>query len=76
MIEASQPDLSIVRKCALLQISRSGHDYWPIGQSEATWALMRLIDEAFLDCPYYGSWQITRHLRRLGHQVGPTGLSG
>ena len=31
---------------------------------------MRLIDEAFLDCPYHGSRQMTRHLHRLGHQVG------
>jgi len=70
MIEASHPDLSIVRQCALLQISRSGHYYRPIGESEAKLALMRLIDEAFLDCPYYGSRQMTRHLHRLGHQVG------
>lgn len=32
--------------------------------------MMRLIDEAFLDCPYYGSRQMTRHLHRLGHRVG------
>ena len=31
---------------------------------------MRLIDEAFLECPYYGSRQMMRHLHRLGHQVG------
>ena len=28
------------------------------------------IDEAFLECPYYGSRQMVRHLRRLGHRVG------
>ena len=52
MVEASHPHLSIVRQCALLQISRSGRYYRPIGESEATLALMRLIDEAFLECPY------------------------
>ena len=70
MIEASHPDLSIVQQYALLQISRSGHYYRPIGQSKARLALMRLIDEAFLDCPDDGSRQMTRHLHRLGHQVG------
>ena len=70
MVEASHPQLSIVRQCALLQISRSGHYYRPIGESEPTLALMRLIDEVFLDCPYYGSRQMARHLHRLGHQVG------
>ena len=31
-----------------------------------TLALMRVIDEAFLEMPWYGSRQMTRHLRRLG----------
>ena len=69
MIEASHPKLSIVRQCALLQISRSGRYYHPTGESEQALALMRLIDEAFLECPYYGSRQMMRHLHRLGHQV-------
>jgi putative transposase len=33
-------------------------------------ALMRLIDEQFLQTPWYGSRQMARHLRRLGHEVG------
>ena len=70
MVEGSHPQLSIVRQCALLQINRSGRYYQPVGESEATLALMRLIDAAFLDCPYYGFRQMTRHLHRLGHRVG------
>jgi putative transposase len=31
---------------------------------------MRIIDEQFLDTPYYGSRQMARHLRRLGYCVG------
>ena len=69
MVERLHPDLSIVRQCALLQISRSGRYYAPAGESEQTRAPMRLIDEAFLECPYYGSRQMMRHLRRLGHPV-------
>ena len=30
MVEASHPHLSIVRQCALLQISRSGRYYHPV----------------------------------------------
>ena len=33
-------------------------------------ALMRLLDEPFLQTPWYGSRQMARHLRRLGHGVG------
>jgi putative transposase len=31
---------------------------------------MRLIDEQFLETPWYGSRQMARHLRREGHGVG------
>ena len=31
---------------------------------------MRLIDAAFLECPFYGARQMMLHLRRLGHPVG------
>ncbi len=78
MVEALRARLSVVRQCALLGISRSGRYYQPTGESAATLALMRLleakassgIDEAFLECPYHGSRQMVRHLRRLGHRVG------
>ena len=69
MIEPAHPGLSIVRQCALLQMSRSGRYYQPTGENADTLALMRLIDEAYLECPYYGSRQMMRHLQRLGHQV-------
>ena len=51
MVEGSHPQLSIVRQCALLQISRSGRYYQPVGESELTLSVMRLIVEAFLECP-------------------------
>ena len=54
MVKASHPRLSVVRQYALLGISRSGHYYWPTGENEQTLALMPLIDEAFLECPYSG----------------------
>ena len=30
---------------------------------------MRLIDEQFMETPYYGARQMTRHLRREGYRV-------
>lgn len=29
-----------------------------------------MIDATFLDCPWYGSRQMARHLKRIGHDVG------
>jgi putative transposase len=70
MIEPEHSGLSIVRQCALLSLSRSGRYYRRKGESAQTLALMRLIDEAFMECPYYGSRQMMRHLHRLGHRIG------
>ena len=70
LVEPGHQKLSIVRQCGLLAISRSGLYYQPTGESAENLALMRLIDEAYLDCPYYGARQMMRHLRRQGHKIG------
>jgi putative transposase len=70
MIEPEHPRLSIQRQCELVSISRSSFYYQPTGESPLNLASMRFIDEAFLEAPWYGSRQMTRHLRRLGHVVG------
>ena len=41
-----------------------------MGETATNLALMRLIDAQFLEAPWYGSRQMTRHLRREGHEVG------
>jgi putative transposase len=70
LVERSHPSLSIVTQCRLLSISRSSWYYEPAPESEATLGLMQVIDTVFLDCPWYGSRQMMRHLQRLGHGVG------
>ena len=69
MIEAKNPDLSIARQCKLVGISRSGFYAPGRGESETNLELMRLIDAQFMETPFYGTRQMARHLRRLGHEV-------
>lgn len=69
MIEPEHPRLSITRQCALVSLSRSSH-YGPgKGEPAENLDLMRRIDEQFLETPWYGGRQMTRHLRRHGHAV-------
>lgn len=70
MIDPKRARLPIIRQCTLLRLNRSGVYYRSVPQSEANLELMRLIDAQFLERPYYGSRQMTWHLRRLGHEVG------
>lgn len=61
--------LSIVRQCSLLRISRSSFYFQSKGESMLNLKLMRLIDEQFLQTPFYGSRQMARWLRRQGYTV-------
>ena len=70
MVDTGHEDLSVVRQCELIGMSRSSWYYRPTGNSERNLELMRVIDEAYLKMPWYGSRQMVRHLRRLGYGVG------
>jgi putative transposase len=70
MIDPDHKRLSIVRQCELVSISRASFYRPPAGESEESLTLMRLIDEVFLEAPWYGARQMARHLRRLGWCVG------
>jgi putative transposase len=70
IIDPMYPRLSVVRQCELVSISRSGFYYQPASETPLNLMLMRLIDEQFLQTPWYGSRQMARHLRREGYGVG------
>ena len=69
-VDPKHSELSIVRQCELLKISRSLYYYEPKGEGELNLNLMRRIDEQFLETPFYGSRQMVRHLRRQGYNIG------
>ncbi len=70
MIEPAHHRLSISAQWRLLSISRSAYYYAPVPETEETLSLMGVIDAMFLDCPWYGSRQMSRHLHRIGHTIG------
>ncbi len=69
LIEPEHPRLSITRQCELVSVSRSSYYGAAKDEPAVNLALMRRIDEQFLETPWYGSRQMTRHLRRHGHEV-------
>ena len=66
MVDAEHDRLSITRPCCLMLIARSSFYYEGTGESPLNLRLMRVIDEQFLETPFYGSRQMTRWLRRQG----------
>jgi putative transposase len=69
MIDVKHSRLSLVRQCELVSIARSSYYYQSKSESEFNLELMRLIDAQYLKTPWYGSRQMSRHLRRQGHWV-------
>jgi putative transposase len=69
MIEPEHPDLSVKEQCALLELPRSSYYHEPLPESEENARLMRVIDETYLACPFFGSRQMTLWLRAQGYAV-------
>jgi putative transposase len=69
LVEFEHPDLSIRRQCELLGLNRSTLYYEPTGATPEDLRLMRLIDEQYTACPFYGSRRMTEWLTRRGEEV-------
>lgn len=69
MIEPSHVTLSVREQCALLDLPRSTAYYRPVAINGEELELMNRIDELYTECPFYGSRQMVRALRRGGVEV-------
>ncbi|MEI6950857.1 IS3 family transposase [Paraflavisolibacter sp. H34] len=69
MIEKDHPELSMVKQCELLEISRSGLYYEPEPESEENLAIMRVLDEQYFKTPFYGVERLTVLLAGMGYAV-------
>jgi putative transposase len=61
--------LSVRRQCELLGLNRSSFYYEPIGESAVDLRLMRMIDEQYTACPFYGSRRMTAWLAGRGEEL-------
>lgn len=69
LIESGHDAISIARQCELLAIARSSYYYEPCPESLENLALMRLIDEQYMETPFYGIRRMTAYLQMCGHAV-------
>jgi putative transposase len=61
--------LSVSRQCKLLNLSKGGLYYAPVGISSLDLELMDQIDRQYLKTPFYGSRRMTAVLNLLGYEV-------
>jgi putative transposase len=69
MIDEGHPVLSVRRRCEMVGLNRSTLYHEPAPETAENMKLMRLIDEQYTRCPFYGSRRITKSLVAQGHEV-------
>jgi putative transposase len=69
MIDFNSSEISVAFQCNLLSINRSSVYYKPKQIKKRDLDLMRIIDEQYLETPFYGSRSMRNHIRRLGWTI-------
>lgn len=64
MISKTHPKLSLQRQCEMLPIQRSGLYYKQKKSSKLNHEMMRLIDQQYLQKPYYGVYPMRARLQK------------
>lgn len=70
-MEEGNEAISVARQCELLGLSRSSYYYRSSGEGDYNLRLMRLLDEAYTEAPFYGVKRLKAWLRRQGHEINP-----
>jgi putative transposase len=65
-VEPEHEHISLRRQCQLLGLHRGGLYYQPQTESDENLLLMRLLDEQYTRCPFYGVRRMTAWLQSQG----------
>ena len=68
-VEPTHKQIPICRQCELLGLSRSTVYYKRRGETAYNELLMKLIDQQYIETPFYGIAKMTEWLGRQGHHV-------
>ena len=69
MVDKHHQQLSVARQCKLLKLNRSSYYYSPKLESQHNLELMKMIDQEYMNYPFFGSRQMKRHLNRQGYAI-------
>ncbi|MBW2053969.1 MAG: IS3 family transposase, partial [Deltaproteobacteria bacterium] len=69
MVEPDHPQLSVLRQCRLLGLSRASYYRTPSSETQENLELMRIIDEEYTRHPFLGSRGMRKYLKREGYKV-------
>ena len=70
MITPNHPKLSVRRQCKLLEMNRNRLKQTPGKMTRSDTELVSLIDEIYMEGPFFGQRQLRNELQKLGHCIG------
>ena len=76
LVDWEDTEMSVSRQCDLLGLSRSSLYYEAEPLDELSLTLMRLIDEQYLETPFYGSRRMVATLNEKGYEVNRKRVQG
>ena len=71
LIEENGAAVSIRRQCELVGLNRASYYYAAASETTENLQLMRLLDEQYMQTPFYGYRRMTVCLRNAGYLVNP-----
>jgi putative transposase len=71
LIEEKGEAISIRRQCELVGLNRASYYYAAASETAENLQLMRLLDEQYMQTPFYGYRRMTVCLRKAGYLVNP-----
>jgi putative transposase len=71
LVEPHHEQISLRRQSQLLGLNRAGLYYQAVEESAENLQLMRLLDEQYTRCPFYGVLRMTAWLAQQGYRINP-----
>ncbi len=70
LITPNHPKRSVRRQCKLLDVNRNCLKKTPGKIPRSDTELVALIDEIYMECPFFRQRQLRNELQKLGHRIG------
>lgn len=69
LLDFGHSEISINKQCNLLGLNKGGLYYSPVPESSYNLEIMKIIDEQYLETPFYGSRRMAEILKRKGYCI-------
>jgi len=70
LIDKTCHELSVIRQCELIELTRSSYYFREKTLSDKDNEIMKKMDEIFTEHPYYGTRRMMHAMKTVGYDIG------